>query len=780
MIESFVKDLRQSLRMFSQSQGFTAAASTRPMRYVFSRAVLTVALVLCVTSPALAQSSAAQAQARPRIGLALGGGSARGIAHVGVLQWFEEHHIPIDYIVGTSMGGLVAGAYASGMTPAEIRELLKGSDWDLMFLSDSPYKYKTFRRKQDKRDFPSQLEFGLKGGVSLPGALNPGQQVALLLDRISLPYGDLKTFDDLPTPFRAVATDLRKGDVVVLGRPPLARAMRATMSIPGVFAPVNWDKWLLVDGGVLNNVPANVARELGADIVIAVNVGADVGDEKEQTASLLALLGKTIDTMMTTGTRRGLESADLIVDPDLKGLTGMSWRATDELSERGYKAAAALEGKLQAYAIAPEAHAAFQAARQAKRRREASVPTALTFEALGPPVSPLVEAGIRTALSPLLNRPVEPDAIARRILEVTGDDRYEYLTYEVTDRPAPTSLQIGVRQKTYGPPFLMLGLHLNNIDSTNFAVNLAARVLHYGLVGARSETRLDVVLGTSQRVSAEVVKPLGSTPIFIAPRVYFDRHGRNVYLDDVFVAEYRERRLGAGLAIGSDFGRHSEVRLGYDAADYTGRRRVGSPDLPDIDGAERYAHLDFAVDTQTSPLVPTRGFRLRSTLRQYFSAPTPSTTIDGREVDSPQSFTTGEVRTSWFRRMAGGGDRLFLIGEGGSSFGDSPLVNDFSLGGPLRLGSFHNNELRGDNYLLFGGGYLRGIGRMPDVLGGGIFLGAWVEAGSVFNDWDNQDWKSDITGGALLETLLGPVFLGGSIGFQGGGRFYVSLGPFFK
>jgi NTE family protein len=750
------------------------------MRNAFSRAVLTAALAFCVTPSALAQSSAAPAQARPKIGLALGGGSARGIAHVGVLQWFEEHNIPIDYIVGPSMGGLVAGAYASGMTPAEIRELLKTSDWDLMFLSDSPYKYKTFRRKQDKRDFPSQLEFGLKGGVSLPGALNPGQQVALLLDRISLPYGDLKSFDDLPTPFRAVATDLRKGDVVVLGRPPLARAMRATMSIPGVFAPVNWDEWLLVDGGVLNNVPANVARGLGADIVIAVNVGADVGDEKEQTASLLALLGKTIDTMMTSGTRRGLESADIIVDPDLTGLTGMSWRASDELSERGYKAAAALEGKLQAYAVTPEAHAAFQAARQAKRRREASIPTAITVEALGAPVSPRVEAGIRQALTPLLNKPVVPDEIARHILEVTGDDRYEYLTYEVTDRPAPTSLQIGVRQKAYGPPFMMLGLHLNNIDSTNFAVNVAARVLQYGLLGAGSETRLDVVLGTTQHVAAEVVKPLGSLPIFVAPRVYFDRHGRNVYLQDTFVAEYRERRLGAGIAVGSEFGRHTEVRLGYNVADFKGRRRVGSPDLPEVDGAERYLHLDVGVDTQTSPLVPTRGFRLRSTLRRYFSAPTPGDAFEDLPIENPQSFTSGEVRSSWFRRMAGGADRLFLIGEAGSSFGDHPLVNDFSLGGPLRLGSFNNDELRSDNYLLVGGGYLRGVGRMPDVLGGSIFLGAWVEGGSVFDEWDNQDWKSDITGGAILETLLGPVFLGGSIGFQGGGRFYVSLGPFFK
>jgi NTE family protein len=380
----------------------------------------------------------------------------------------------------------------------------------------------------------------------------------------------------------------------------------------------------------------------------------------------------------------------------------------------------------------------------------------------------------------MLNKPVEPDAMGKEILEITGSDLFEYLTYEVHETPTPTSLQIGVRQKTYGPPFLMVGLDLNNIDSTNFAVNFSARVLHYGLIGVGSETRLDVVLGTNQRLAAEVVKPIASSPIFVAPRVYFNRVGRNLFLDDVFVAEYRERRLGAGLDIGTDFGRDAELRLGYDIADYTGRRRVGSPDLPSIDGNEEYASLSFGLDTQTSPIVPTRGLWVRSTLRQYFSAPTSSGALDGSLLDSPQSFTSGEVRTSWFRRVRGRGDRIFVIGEAGSSFGDHPLVNDFSLGGPLRLGSFNNGQLRGDNYLLFGGGYLRGVGRMPDVLGGSIFLGAWVEGGSAFNDWDNQDWKSDITGGAILETLLGPVFLGGSVGFQGGGRFYISLGPFFK
>jgi NTE family protein len=191
-------------------------------------------------------------------------------------------------------------------------------------------------------------------------------------------------------------------------------------------------------------------------------------------------------------------------------------------------------------------------------------------------------------------------------------------------------------------------------------------------------------------------------------------------------------------------------------------------------------HLDVFVDTQTSPLVPTRGFRLRSTLRQFFSAPTANGHLDGVFLDSPQSFTSGEVRTSWFRRVRNRGDRVFLIGEVGSSFGEHPLVDDFALGGPLRIGSVNTDQLRGDNYLLGVGGYLRGIGRMPDVLGGSIFLGVWVEAGSAFDEWDNKDWKSDATGGLILETLLGPVFLGGSVGFEGGGRFYIALGPLFR
>lgn len=737
---------------------------------------LLVAVPLSAQPAPEASGQASSQPRRPRIGLALGGGSARGMAHIGVLRWFEEHHIPIDVIAGTSMGGLIGGAYASGMTPDEIRALMNDTDWDLMFLADSPYKYKTFRRKQDKRMFPSLLEFGLKGGLSLPGGLNPGQQVTLLLDRIALPYYDLKSFDDLPTPYRCVATDIRGGDAVVLERPPLARAMRATMAIPGVFTPVNWDDWLLVDGGALNNIPADVVRDMGADIVIAVNVGAD-SEQESQAQTLFAMMGRTLDTMMTTNSRRALESADMVVDPDLTGFSSGSWRDSDGLSERGYAGTEQLSGRLMAYAMTPEEHAAFMAARQAKRRHTVPSPSYVSVEGIGVTLPEATRRDIRTALQPLLNEPIDPETISSSILEVTGTDRYEYLTYGMTDTPQPTGLDIGVRPKTYGPPFLMLGLDLSNVDSTNFAFNLSSRVLHYGLLGRGSEARLDFVLGTEQRAALELLKPLFGSPVFVAGRGFFDRRGLNLYVDDDFVAEYRVKRSGAGIDLGTDFGRSAELRVGVNAADVRGRRRVGSPFLPEAEGTERWVGVGFIFDSQTSPLVPTRGIRLRSWLRRYYSGIKATGEFAGVGGDD---YTVGLLGTSWFKTIRTA-DRLFVLGEGGFTAGEEPLLNQFSVGGPLTLGAFNNNEVSGDNYLLGIGGYLRNLGRMPDVLGGHIFGGAWIETGSAYDRWDEVDWNTNATVGLLVETLFGPLFAGGSVPLDGGGlRLYISLGPFFR
>src|SRR5258705_6564366 len=228
----------------------------------------TVSLILVVASSPFAQAqqafpanSATAEKARPKTGVALEGGGALGLAHIGVLQWFEDHHIPIDYLAGTSMGGLVGGLYASGKSPQQLRDLVKAQNWDVILGGAIPFEDLSFRRKEDKVAFPNSILLGLRRGLSLPGGLNAGQQISLLIDRETLPYSGVRSFDDLPIPFRCVATDLVSGKQAVFKNGSLSRAMRATMAIPGLFSPIRDGEHVYVDGGLVGNLPTDVVRD---------------------------------------------------------------------------------------------------------------------------------------------------------------------------------------------------------------------------------------------------------------------------------------------------------------------------------------------------------------------------------------------------------------------------------------------------------------------------------------------------------------------------------------
>ena len=265
-------------------------------------------------------------EGRPRIGLALGGGSARGLAHVGVLEWLEEHRIPVDLIAGTSIGGLIGGGYATGRSAADVRTLIEGIDWDAMFRGEVDYDLKTFRRKEDRRDFPVRLDLGLRDGLRLAPGLDPGHEVELFLSRLAVPYTAPMCFDDLPIPFRAVATDLEAASVEALDEGSLGTALRATMAIPGIFQPIERDDLLLTDGGLLNNVPADVTRTMGADVVIAVDVSAPL-ESREELSSLVAVANQAIGVMMVQRTRAVLEThADHVITPALEDIGADGWR----------------------------------------------------------------------------------------------------------------------------------------------------------------------------------------------------------------------------------------------------------------------------------------------------------------------------------------------------------------------------------------------------------------------------------------------------------------------
>lgn len=715
---------------------------------------------------------APQAASRPRLGLALGGGAARGIAHVGLLKWMEEHRVPVDFIAGTSMGGLIGGGYSSGMSPDELLQLMKEVDWGLVFLADSPFKYKTFRRKQDARLYPAQIEFGLKKGFKLPSGLNAGEQIELLFDRIALPYYDLTDFDQLPTPFRSVSADLRTAEVVVFDSGSLARAMRATMAIPGFFTPVIDGDRILVDGGTLNNVPADVARSMGADIVIAVNVGSST-DQPPPPSNLFGVMGQTIDTMMQSGVKRVIGTADLVIAPDLKGLSGMDWRRSDELVERGYQAGEAAKDDLLKYAVDETTYAAWQRDRQSRRRTTVPDVVGVRIEGLSEREAGGLRGDFEKAFA---GKPLDRVAVEHEILELTGTDRYEVVGYHLEAVTDGTALVIRVTPKSYGPPFLLPALDIQNIDASTFSLDLRARVAVYDTFVSQSEIRVDFGIGSRQFATVEFYRRLGASGLFVAPRGYYTRRPLNVYSGDGdFLAEYREKRAGGGIDVGFTPGLRDEIRFGYDIAEVRTRRRVGVAELPEADGSDRFLSLRWIHDGQNSPMIPTRGLYSQASLRYYFDSPT---LILGTGTRDARDFTQGEVRANWYTPWKER-HRVVLFGGAGTSFDKEPGYNQFRLGGPLNLGAFNQGEIVGNNYLLAGGGFLWNWFRLPDVLGGNAYVGGWFENGSAFDEWDAAKYYADLSGGFVMETILGPFFIGGAISLNdGSARFYLSLAPF--
>lgn len=728
--------------------------------------------ILAVSFPTHAQEQAPRPTSqRQRIGVAFGGGSARGLAHVGVVRWFEEHHIPIDVIAGTSMGGLVGGAVASGMSAAELSAMLAQVNWDEMF-GFSPFRYKNIRRKDDARDYPSRIELGIKRGLKLPIALNNGQQVDFFLTRIAGRYETTSSFDELPTPFRAVAVDLVTAQQVVLARGSFASALRATMSLPGVFPPVERDGQVLVDGGALNNVPADVVRTMGADVVIAVNVGV-MDETRDVNRSMLALMSQTVDVMMLAATRTTLKAADIVINPDVKDFGSLDWRRNVELADAGYRAAEAMKDRLLPLAITDAEWAAYVQQRQA--RRKVAWPAPHFISVAGATSSD--QARIEAALAPLVGAPaLDVDVLETRLEEFAGLDRYETVSWQLAEVNGQHGIRVEARPKSHAPPFLMLGIGLQNTTTDSFEFELAARYLRFDLIGSGSELRVDLSAGARPSAGVELYRPIGGTPLFVGASAAVRRGTLPFVSDDVVVARYTENRKIAGVFVGTNLGRDSDVRLGYTVADLDASVETGDPGLPELHGRETRARLAWRYDGQDSAVVPSSGLRALATLD--YIAESPNVPADTPTDRSNEDVTQLEIGGSLFRPVRRN-DRVFMTSGVGVSWGD-PLANEqFQLGAPMRLGAFDFGELRGDHYAVMAGGYLRGIGRLPDFLGGSIFLGGWLEIGSAFDDIDSADVKSNVSIGLIADTLVGPALLGGSFDFGGAWRYYIGIGRLF-
>jgi NTE family protein len=719
-------------------------------------------LMLVSAVPALGQEVIDRK--RPKIGLVLSGGGARGTAHIGVLEWFEQHRIPVDYIAGTSMGGLVGGMYAMGLPPDEMRQLVGDIKWNDLLRGTPAYQELSFRRKEDRRSYQTDLEMGgLRSAVQTRSGLNPGHQIGLILDRLTLPYATISSFDELLIPFRCVATDMLAARPVVLKEGSLARALRATMAIPGVFTPVVRDGLVLADGGMVNNIPTDVVRQMGAEIVIAVDTGTPLGN-RQSLDSLFGMLTQSIAVMTIENDRRNLRLADIIIAPDLGNYGLFDFEDAKAIADLGYQSATQKEPVLERFALSEAAWQQHLAERQARRQRVIPTPTAL--EIVG--VDRKAAQEIRDRLEKYLGHPLEPQQLADDLTSIRGLGRYDRLGYEIRRDNGQPALVVRADRKPYGPPFLIPGIEVDSGEGSGVDFTVGGRLTMFDVGRYGAELRTDLKAGSRLLLATEYYRLLGETKFFLAPRVFHERSGQDLFFNGDHVAEYRVRRRGAGVDFGYALSRKSELRFGYEIGQLDAQVSIGDPLLPRLDGRVSNAALRFTYDGQDSALVPTRGVRWQGRAAWFFDSPGAAT-----------QFPLAELKVSAFNPI-NERSSVFAIGATGTTFNrTAPPAQQFTLGGPFRLGAYGRDEFRGSHYLFTGAGYLRRVSQLLPLVGRSIYAGGWYEFGGAFEQRDNAPYFHSLTGAVIIETRLGPISLGGSWGEGGRGRLFFSLGRFF-
>lgn len=706
---------------------------------------------------------------RPKIALVLEGGGALGFAHIGVLQWMEEHHIPVDYVAGTSMGALVGGAYATGMSPDEVHSLVKTVDWDAVLRGSSDFRDLSFRRKEDTRDFPNSLEFGLKHGANFPAGFNSGQHVNFILDRIALPYSLVKSFDELPIPFRCLATDLVSRRVHVFKDGSLSLALRATMSIPGFFLPVRDEGSVYVDGGLLDNLPTDVAKEMEADKIIAVHL--EVASIKpDEALSSVTTLAQAFSVVTAVNERRGMELADVLVHIDLTKFTSIDYGEADELVQRGYDAARENATALSRFALNDDEWQKYKSRREDRRTK--SVPVPSFIRATGTTASQ--EEVIETALKSSKGQAIDDARLEHQLNILSGTGRFAGMAYRVMEADGRFGLHIRAIEKDYAPPTVdpIVVLDGSRYDSIQFSVGARFTFLDMGRPGA--EMRSDVLAGSEYRLSTEYFRPLSSTKWFIAPYGSVDSSPLDLHDRTQQLAEYRLSQVNGGLDLGFIFNRFSEVRIGYGTGWQSYDVSIGNPSvLPTVSGRLGLARVRYVFDHLDGPIVPTNGMSVASSF-DFFDTK-PGTT------DTVPVFQT----TMQFFQPIDRADSVYLRTSGGTTFNTSATgVPPFSLGGPLQLSAYARDEIRTNQFIFLQVGYLREIGQLPALIGNKVYFNSLYEVARPYKTQSFSlngfsDFPMDGAAGVLFETLLGPAYIGASWGDSGHRKIFFKLGRVF-
>lgn len=701
---------------------------------------------------------------RPKVGLVLEGGGALGLAHIGVLQWLEEHRVPVSYVAGTSMGGLVGGIYATGHSAAEVDDLVKTIDWEEVLQGQAPYEDLSFRRKQDAFEYPNRLEFGLKKGLQFPEGFNSGQQVIMILDRVALPYSEVQDFNDLPIPFACVATDLVTSQKFVFRQGSLSVALRSTMSLPGIFTPVRWNEHIFADGGLLDNLPVEVAQSMGADLTLAVHLQT-AKLESTATLSSFSVLGRSVSVVVAANELRSMEKADMLISVPLQNYTSLDYNRAEEIIKLGYQAAQTKAALLNTLSVDEATWQAYLAQRSA-RRRTAPIPQFVQVAGTSPKLAKAIENDLKNNVG----SPVDTTVLQNQLSDLKGDGRFSNLSYQITNRDGKPGLLITGVEKPYAPPIVQPLILLDGSNFNGVHFSMGARVTFLDFGSYRAELRNDLTVGSQYGIASQYYRPFSATSNwFIAPNAFANYQQYPIYRENNFLAEYRKTSAGGGLELGYEFGRVAQIALGYTAAYQRFTPKIGDQSLlPTVSGRLGATALRFTLNDADDPVIPRTG--------QYAN-------ISGSWVDSnpgaAHSYPLAEARMVKFLKMNEPAS-IYFGASGGTTFGNKLIgIPSFSLGGANTFAAYGENELLTNQYYLFQAGYLLKVARLPVLLGEGIYFNGLFEVGKVFAPPFRSQVPGDVSAALVINTIFGPVSFGGAVGAAGHQRVFFKLGRVF-
>ncbi|MGY3016764.1 NTE family protein [Pseudomonas sp. TE6283] len=685
---------------------------------------------------------------RPKIGLVLSGGAARGLAHIGVLKALEEQGVRIDAIAGTSMGAVVGGLYASGYSIAELEKLATTLDWQQALSDAPPRKDVPFRRKQDDRDFliKQKLSFRDDGSLGLPLGVIQGQNLALLLESKLAHTADIRDFDKLPIPFRAVATDITSGEKVIFRRGHLPQVIRASMSIPAVFAPVELDGRLLVDGGMTDNIPVDVVREMGVDLAIVVDIGTPLRNRK-QLATVVDVLNQSITLMTRRNSEEQLASLrreDILVQPPLSAFGVTDFGRARDMIDAGYRATRALDPRLAALRQ-PEGDSNLAVARSPKQRTP--IITAIRVEN----DSKVSDDVIRYYIRQPIGEPLDLGRLQTDMGTLYGLDYFDQVQYRVAHKGDEHTLVINARGRRGGTDYLRLGLNLSDDLRGDSAFNLGASYRVNGINRLGGEWLTRAQIGDEQELYSEFYQPLDvGSRYFVAPYLALGSQNVEATLDNDPVAEYRLERYGFGLNLGRQIGTYGEVRLGVGKAWGNAEVRIGDQDLPKVSFNEGFYELKYSFDTFDNVYFPHSGEDIGLTVRKY-----------DKSLDSDQNYRQWLFNLD--KAISSGPNTLVLGGRYGRTLDDAEVVtSSFVFGGARQLSGFRQDSISGQNMSLLRMVYYRRLTpRAYLPLDFPLYLGGSLERGRAWNN-DNEFDSGYINAASIflgLETPLGPLNL---------------------